>query len=815
MKTNISAVNKTLTLGRGGKLQSADKNLVVAVSSEQGVGRKGYGLPATGLGCDGLFMEDFKGQSINSNQDVIEVFTEFNIRDALGFKSKSIEFAEAGDGTPVQTLSINVSGIDPKKVVEIDLACSLIADSYSVRCDSWQHFVDSLNTRFYLDQLTGISVSYNVDTETLVFSSSTYPNVNLQQITLSGAEYAQISFNDESERFLFTHPVDGLGTIVPYEAGIQAIAEKTFVVYQDRLYMCTSDHTTTDTFNSAFWKLIPKVFGGATASAAGDEGLVPAPAAGDQGKVLMGSGQFERLEFSDVDQLPELSTQVATNKSDIAGIQQQLADTEHFRGYYATTAEIQAITNPHNGDYAYNAETGTKWIYGDSGWADSGVAVPDKMVPKSTSTPLMDGTASVGVEEAYAAGDHRHPTDTTRAADSEVVKLTGDQEISGKKVIVSGGKLQIADLPVDDQDAVNKQYVDNKGTGIDNWQPDTEYEALKSNVIYDDIIYQCKENHVSAGTFDITKWTKLNGDFSIDDQIFELAEDANSVEVNFQIADPSNVSVYKDGIKLLRSQYTVTVPSTIQFSELATAGSRIEVQYLQGSELVATKEVRHITYTAPSDGISNITLGILLQSKEQIVSVNKENHTILYGEYSLGSDNQSISLANPLLTGERIEIVVLPNVDISAQGVTFTPKIENNILTWTNDGGLANPQPLDFNPVFEGQSRIGNKISTVDPADRGKITLQDEFTFYKLTSVENTTYQISFDGSQLPNLNADTDNTFQLQIYVSSGSSYSWPTSVDWEQGTPDMSAVGNYRFVFSSTDGGIKWLGNLQRYWA
>lgn len=33
----------------------------------------------------------------------------------------------------------------------------------------------------------------------------------------------------------------------------------------------------------------------------------------------------------------------------------------------------------------------------------------------TTTTPLMDGTAAVGTETKYARGDHRHPTDTTRA----------------------------------------------------------------------------------------------------------------------------------------------------------------------------------------------------------------------------------------------------------------------------------------------------------------------------------------------------------------------------------------------------------------
>lgn len=38
----------------------------------------------------------------------------------------------------------------------------------------------------------------------------------------------------------------------------------------------------------------------------------------------------------------------------------------------------------------------------------------------------------------------------------------------------------------------------------------------------------------------------------------------------------------------------------------------------------------------------------------------------------------------------------------SADGVTFIPHIsEDNILTWTNNGGLENPEPVDLNPFDE------------------------------------------------------------------------------------------------------------------
>lgn len=118
-----------------------------------------------------------------------------------------------------------------------------------------------------------------------------------------------------------------------------------------------------------------------------------------------------------------LQSAVSSLESDVSGILEDLSNKEHFRGYKATTAEVQQIPNPDEGDYAWNAQTGTVWAYNNGAWTDTSEAIPDQTVPKSTTTPLMDGTASVGTQTAYAAGDHRHPTDTTRAAAAD---LTGE-----------------------------------------------------------------------------------------------------------------------------------------------------------------------------------------------------------------------------------------------------------------------------------------------------------------------------------------------------------------------------------------------------
>lgn len=53
----------------------------------------------------------------------------------------------------------------------------------------------------------------------------------------------------------------------------------------------------------------------------------------------------------------------------------------------------------------------------------------DETVEKTATTPKMNGTADIGSETRYAAGDHVHPTDTTRASTSDLSAHTGNTNI--------------------------------------------------------------------------------------------------------------------------------------------------------------------------------------------------------------------------------------------------------------------------------------------------------------------------------------------------------------------------------------------------
>lgn len=62
----------------------------------------------------------------------------------------------------------------------------------------------------------------------------------------------------------------------------------------------------------------------------------------------------------------------------------------------------------------------------------------------------------------------------------------------------------------------------------------------------------------------------------------------------------------------------------------------------------------------------------------------------------------------------KVKILVNPNgeIDDNVSGVVYVPSIsENKILSWTNNGGLDNPDPVDLNP-FDEWSETGNEVES-------------------------------------------------------------------------------------------------------
>lgn len=150
------------------------------------------------------------------------------------------------------------------------------------------------------------------------------------------------------------------------------------------------------------------------------EGESPLPPTPDWFTKIEGEMAKAEKAIEEVDELSSsvagISEQTAIVKSDIEGIQKQIQEEAHFRGYLSTNDAILSLPATPN-DFAYSAESGTVWVYdAKTGWEETNNPVPDNAPTAGDATPLVNGEATAGKSGAYSREDHRHPVDTTRVS---------------------------------------------------------------------------------------------------------------------------------------------------------------------------------------------------------------------------------------------------------------------------------------------------------------------------------------------------------------------------------------------------------------
>jgi hypothetical protein len=140
----------------------------------------------------------------------------------------------------------------------------------------------------------------------------------------------------------------------------------------------------------------------------------------------------------------------------------------------------------------------------------------------STTAPKMDGTAAVGTSAAFARGDHIHPTDTSRAAASDLTSLkstvTSLTSTVGEKVDKVSGK----GLSTNDYTSAEKTKL----AGLNNYD-DSEVRSLISALtgISFEIVtalpstgvngrfYLIAHNHGNGDTYDEYVWVESESKF--------------------------------------------------------------------------------------------------------------------------------------------------------------------------------------------------------------------------------------------------------------------------------------------------------------
>lgn len=200
-----------------------------------------------------------------------------------------------------------------------------------------------------------------------------------------------------------------------------------------------------------------------------------------------------------------------------------------------------------------------------------------------TTDPLMDGTANQGSKAGYAREDHKHPTDTTRAADNEVVHLAGNEEITGLKVFTNGMKLPAGDDTITLTGGVSAEtlesYLAVNGKLLPTIDYTNDHYALKSDITG---VYKAKGNLVSANlNASLLNANSLGWVYNITDEF--------TINENFLEYDASNPKTYPAGTNVVIVQAT---PSTYKFDVLSgfidtsTFASNADVVHIAGNETI-------------------------------------------------------------------------------------------------------------------------------------------------------------------------------------------------------------------------------------
>ena len=201
----------------------------------------------------------------------------------------------------------------------------------------------------------------------------------------------------------------------------------------------------------------------------------------------------------------------------------------------------------------------------------------------------MDGTANQGSRAGYAREDHRHPTDTTRAADNEVVHLAGNEEITGLKTFTNGMK-----LPAGDDDTITitgsvsvetlEPCLAVNGKLLPTIDYTNDHYAKKSDITG---VYKAKGNLVSANlNASLLNANSLGWVYNITDEF--------TINENFLEYDASNPKTYPAGTNVVIVQAT---PNTYKFDVLSG--------FIDTSTFATDSTVVHKTGNETITGVKN------------------------------------------------------------------------------------------------------------------------------------------------------------------------------------------------------------------
>lgn len=174
----------------------------------------------------------------------------------------------------------------------------------------------------------------------------------------------------------------------------------------------------------------------------------------------------------------------------------------------------------------------------------------------SSATPLMDGDASVGTSNAFARGDHRHPTDTSRqAAITSTNKLSADLISDGttNKAYTATEKTKLAGIASGAEANVVKSVNTTAGTsGINLSNTNGALDVTitsgsvangNNNFVTGGAVYTAINNAVGS----VYKYKGTKATYSVLPTSGNVAGDVWNVEAEFTIGSGTSAKLYPAG----------------------------------------------------------------------------------------------------------------------------------------------------------------------------------------------------------------------------------------------------------------------------
>ena len=272
------------------------------------------------------------------------------------------------------------------------------------------------------------------------------------------------------------------------------------------------------------------------------------------------------------------------------------------------------------------------------------------------------------------------------------------------------------------------------GSTITDWTPGTEY-ALGQLCTYQDCIFKCVvDNYISSDTFDKNCFDVIAG-YSKNSEFFSDEENPiTTVTLANPVANKEFIQVNVDNAILQTDQYELADDGvTVTFREPIPSGSQINILTYGNFSLINASKMMVKEFIA-YEGQTVLDIGEQIIDKN-LATINIENTEILHSEWKLDENRHIVTFLSPLHEGDRVQIIAWENIEVKV-GATFIPHLdrEENIttLSFSNDGGFANPDPVD---IYDGA------------------------TFIPHISKENYTTTLSWTND------AELENPYDVQIY--------------------------------------------------